>query len=256
MCWMSRSVFTGYFLIIVFSATLKAQLIDPECYPRLVDRRDLVEDHFEHSYITNNPRDIEVGYFSVEPITFFESGRRFCEASIPAAGVSDSYFRGTYRTRYSLPGEGVYELQITSNALIFNQDIRIINAQNTLATVHARHRMQLEGESIIQRTDVPRTTTRTAEAYVWEVEIDERAHWEGVVIPAGIEPHNDTIPGGYSIISQNVKVRGPGVVTIRESVIFRVEALSAYKYDPIFQTICLFNLEPLHISAKLLPCEE
>ncbi len=155
MCWMSRSVFAGYLLIIVFSATLKAQLIAPDCYPQLVDRRDLVE-----------------------------------------------------------------------------------------------------GERIIQRTDVPRTTTRTVDAYLWEVEIDERAHWEGVVIPGAVELHNDTIPGGHSIITQNVKVRGPGVVTIRESVIFRVEALSAYKYDPIFQTICLFNLEPLHISAKLLPCEE
>ena len=72
-----------------------------DCAPRLVDRRDLVEDNFEHRYITNNPRDIEVGYFSVEPITYFEEGKRFCEASLPAAGVSDSYFRGTYETYYT-----------------------------------------------------------------------------------------------------------------------------------------------------------
>ena len=53
-----------------------------ECIPRLVDRQEMVEDNFEHRYVTNNPRDIEVGYFSVEPITFFEEGRRFCEASV------------------------------------------------------------------------------------------------------------------------------------------------------------------------------
>ena len=100
------------------------------CAPRLVDRTDMVEDNFEHRYVTNNPRDIEVGYFSVEPITYFEDGRRFCEASLPAAGVSHSYFRGTYETSYTLPGAGVYRVNIESNALIFNNEIRIINAQH------------------------------------------------------------------------------------------------------------------------------
>ena len=242
--------------MLAFSSQAWAQLIDSDCVPQLVDRRDLVEDNFEHNYITNNPRDIEVGYFSVEPITFFETGRRFCEASVPAAGVSDSHFRGSYETRYSLPGEGVYELQITSSALIFNQDIRIINAQNTLATVEARHRLQVSGERIIENDDVPQSTTQTVDAYTWEVEIDERAQWQGVVAAHDIELQNDTIPGGNSIINHKVRARGPGVITIRESVLFDVEALSAYKYDPIFQMICIFNLEPLHISAKLLPCEE
>jgi hypothetical protein len=35
-----------------------------------------------------------------------------------------------------------------------------------------------------------------------------------------------------------------------------VNAISAYKYDPIFQAPCLFSLEPLGITARLLPCEK
>ena len=58
-----------------------------DCAPRLVDRRDMVEDNFDHRYVTNNPRDIEVGYFSVEPVTYMNEGRRFCEALLPAAGA-------------------------------------------------------------------------------------------------------------------------------------------------------------------------
>lgn len=226
------------------------------CAPQLVDRTDLVEDNFEHLYVTNNPRDIEVGYFSVEPITYVEEGRRFCEASLPAAGVSQSYFRGTYETSYTLPGERVYQVNIESNALILNNEIRIINAQNTVAEIEASHRLQIMVDTSKNSEYSTNSNSSTSKAYTWEVEIEESGKWQGNVCSGDCYLQNETTPIGTSTISLSRKVRGPGVVTIRESVIFQVEALSSYKYEPIFQAICLFNLEPLSISTKLLPCEE
>lgn len=228
-----------------------------QCAPRLVDRRDLVEDNFEHRYVTNNPRDIEVGYFSVEPITYFEEGRRFCEASLPAAGVSDSYFKGTYETLYTLPGDGVYRLRIESNALIFNNEVRIINAQNTVATIEASHRLQILSDTSMIPEIVSEPNSITNQVYTWEVEVDETGDWQGSACKGDCNDlRGEVIPVGTSNMVLTRKLKGPGVVTIRESVIFQMEALSSYKYEPIFQAASLFSLEPLSISAKLLPCEE
>lgn len=226
-----------------------------DCVPRLVDRQDLVEDNFDHRYITNNPRSTEVGYFSVEPITYFEERNRFCEVSLPAAGVSSSYFRGSYRTSYTLPGEGVYRINIESNALIYNSEIRIINAQHTLGKLEASHRVQIMVDTLINPGAVIDNNSSTSTVYTWEVEIDERGNWQGNSCEGECDMQDEEIPGGNSFISLNREIKGPGTLIIEESVIFHVEALSAYKYEPIFQAISLFNLEPLSISAKLLPCE-
>ncbi|MCK5136443.1 MAG: hypothetical protein KAR19_11695 [Bacteroidales bacterium] len=226
------------------------------CVPKLVDRRDLVEDNFKHSYVTTNPRDIEVGYFSVEPITYFEEGRRFCEASLPAAGVSQSYFRGTYETTYVLPGDRVYHINVESNALIFNNGIRIINAQNTVAEIEASHRLQIIADTSLNPSVSTDPNSSTSKAYTWEVEIDETGKWQGNVCNGDCILQNEEIPSGNSTISLSRKIRGPGVVIVKESVIFHVDALSSYKYELIFQAVCQFNLEPLSVSAKLLPCEE
>ena len=227
-----------------------------DCTPKLIDRQDLVEDNFEHRYITDNPRDIEIGYFSVEPITYFEDGWRFCEASLPAAGVSQSYFRGTYETSYTIPGDGVYLINFESNALIFNNEIRIINAQSTVANIEASHRLQIIADTLRNPESSIDHNSSTSRVYYWEVELDDSGEWQGNFCEGECNMQEEAIPGGNSSISLSQKLRGPGVVTIRESVIFHVNALSAYKYEPIFQAICLFNMEPLSVSAKLLPCEE
>lgn len=226
------------------------------CTPKLVDRQDLVEDNFEHRYVTDNPRDIEIGYFSVEPITFFEEGSRFCEASLPAAGVSQSYFRGTYETSYTIPGNKVYSIKFESNALIFNNEIRIINAQSTVANIEASHRLQIIADTTLNPDNSIDLNSSTSRVYYWEVELDDTGAWQGNFCEGECNMQEEEIPGGHSSIDLTRIIRGPGVITVRESVIFHVNALSAYKYDPIFQAICLFNLEPLSISAKLLPCEE
>jgi len=226
-----------------------------ECIPRLVDRQEMVEDNFEHRYVTNNPRDIEVGYFSVEPITFFEEGRRFCEASLPAAGVSQSYFRGTYKTGYVLPGNGVYRISLESNALIFNNEIRVINAQNTVATIEASHRLQISVDSTMTSETLVDLNSSTVRVYKWEIELDESGEWQGNFCEGECNMQEEEIPGGLSTNTLVREIKGPGVITISESVIFHVDALSSFKYDPIFQAVCLFNLEPLSVSAKLLPCK-
>lgn len=226
-----------------------------DCIPRIVDRQDLVEDNFDHRYITNNPRDIEIGYFSVEPITYFEEGNRFCETSLPAAGVSSSYFRGTYTTSYTLPGDGFYQVNIESNALIYNNEIRIINPQRTIAKIAASHRLQISADTSVNPHTVIGSNSSTVEVFSWEVEIDEKGNWKGNSCEGECSMQDEEIPGGHSSIYLNRKVRGPGVLFIEESVIFHLEALSAYKYEPIFQAISFFNLEPLSISAKLLPCD-
>jgi len=228
-----------------------------DCAPRLVDRQDLVEDDFEHRYLTNNPRDIEVGYFSVEPITYFEEGRRFCEAALPAAGVSDTYFRGTYQTNYTLPGKGIFRIRIESNALVFNNEIRIINAQNTVATIDASHRLQIVSDSTMNPGVVSDPNSITREIYSWEVDVEETGRWQGSACKGDCDDlKGGDLPVGSSSLVLTRKVKGPGVITIRESVIFRMEAISSYKYEPIFQAESLFSLEPLSISTKLLPCEE
>jgi hypothetical protein len=227
-----------------------------DCAPRLVDRRDLVEDNFDHRYVTNNPRDIEVGYFSVEPITYLEEGRRFCEALLPAAGVSETYFRGCYVTTYHLPGDGIYAVDIRSRALIFNNDIRIINAQNTIVTIETSHRLEIELDTALNPLKPAGVTFNTNEAYSWDLEIDQSGAWHGEVSPGEFEIQDTKIPAGFSTLSIDRKIRGPGVIIIRESVVFQVNAISAYKYDPIFQAPCLFSFEPLGISTRLLPCEE
>ena len=63
------------------------------------------------------------------------------------------------------------------------------------------------------------------------------------------------VPAVLSGLERTVLVRGPGEVSIRESVVFEVSSISSFKYDPIFQAICLFSLDPLEITTRLLPCE-
>jgi hypothetical protein len=225
-----------------------------DCAPRLVDRRDLVQDRFDHLYVTTNPRDIEVGYFSVEPVTYHEQGLRFCEALLPAAGVSETRFRGTYTTTYQLPGDGLYSLHIHSRALIFNNEIRIINAQSTFGKIAASHRMELEKDPAPNPPDSLEGGSRISQAYVWEVEISQAGELEGIVIPGDLVLTDREVPAGFSNLLIEYPVQGPGVVTIKESVIFTMESVSPYKYDPIFQAPCLFILEPLDVSARLLPC--
>lgn len=219
-----------------------------DCAPRLVERRELVEDQFDHRYITNNPRDIEVGYFSVEPITFLEQGRRFCETLLPASGVSDSYFRGYYLTTYTLPTEGVYRLTIRSHALIFNNEPRMINAQNTVAEIEASHHLEIDTDS--------GSVSSSNHAYQWNLEIGPSGSWHGEVISGEVEMTDNRIPAGFSMLEMVREVRGPATLVIRESVIFRVETVSAYKYDPIFQAVCLFSLDPLAVSTRYLPCAD
>ena len=227
-----------------------------DCAPRLVDRKDLVEDRFDHRYVTSNPRDIEVGYFSVEPVTYPEQGRRFCEALLPAAGVSETYFRGSYTTTYALPGNGVYLVHIISGALIFNNNIRIIDAQNAIGEIEASHRLEVEVDTALNPPAPENTDFATHRAYSWELEIDQSGAWHGELDPGEFDIQDPGVPAGFSTLDQERRIRGPGVVTVRESVIFRMDAVSAYKYAPIFQAPCLFSLEPLSVSARLLPCEE
>jgi hypothetical protein len=226
------------------------------CAPRLVDRRDLVEDDFDHRYVTNNPRDIEVGYFSVEPVTYFEEGKRVCEASIPVAGVSQTYYRGTFTTSYTLPGDGVFRISLESNALIFSNDIRIINAQNCVADLEASHRIEIQPDSLQGRPVAGEPYAVTQPGYKWEIDVDDSGDWEGHIVSSQMELDDHQVPYGISTLSASWDLRGPGRVVIRESVIFEVSSVSSYKYDPIFQAACLFSLEPLSVSAKLLPCEE
>jgi hypothetical protein len=226
-----------------------------DCLPKLLDRVDLVQDSFEHQYISNNPREIEIGYFSVEPITYFEEGNRFCEVFLPAVGVSNSYFRGTYKTSYTLAGNGLYEISIGSNALIYNNEIRIINPQPTLATIEASHQIQILTDTTLNPYTLIDNNSSTLVVYTWQVEIDEKGMYAGNSCEGNCNTQDEKIPGGHSSIYLNREVRGPGVFVIKESVIFQMETLSAYKYGPNFQAVSFFNLEPLSISVKLLPCE-
>ncbi|MCP4312109.1 MAG: hypothetical protein GY790_12660 [Bacteroidetes bacterium] len=226
-----------------------------DCSPRLVDRRDLVEDNFDHRYVTNNPRDIEVGYFSVEPITYMEEGRRFCEARLPAAGVSQSYFRGCYATTYTLPGDGLYSIEIESRALVFSNEILIINAQHSLGEIESSHRMEIELDTALNPVSPSEQTYVSNPLFNWAVEIDQSGRWNGELRPGTIELTDSEIPAGISSLVIKRKVRGPGVISVRESVVFNVNSVSAFKYDPIFQADCHFSLDPLEISTRLLPCE-
>ena len=227
-----------------------------ECAPKLVDRRDLVEDNFDHWYVTNNPRDIEVGYFSVEPMTHTEERRRFCEAMLPAAGVSESYFRASYTTTYSLPGPGLYTVSFASRALIFNNELRLINPQNTHGEIEALHRLEIEPDTALNPPIHTEECYRANRAYSWELEINHSGAWHGEILPGNMDWIDQEVPAGVSSLILEKKIRGPGKVTVRESVVFRIKAVSAYKYDPIFQAPCLFSLEPLSISSRWLPCED
>jgi len=226
-----------------------------DCLPKLLERKDLVQDNFEHMYITNNPQEIEMGYFSVEPITYFEEGNRFCEVFLPVAGVSSSYFRGTYTTNYTLEGSGLYEITIGSNALIYNNEIRIINTQPTLAKIEASHQIQIHADTTLNPHTLIDNNSSTVVVYSWKVEVDETGMYQGNSCEGKCNTQDEKIPGGHSSLFLTRKVRGPGVLVIEESVIFQIEALSAYKYEPSFQAVSFFNLEPLSISVKLLPCE-
>lgn len=226
------------------------------CAPRLVDHREVVEDDFEHLYFSTNPREVDDAYFSVEPVTYFQEGSRFCEAGIPVAGASDSYFRGTFETSYELPGEGIFEITLESNALIFNNDCRLINAQNTVATIEASHRLQLQDDDLQRKKEGPATHTEDRKAYTWKLEFDKTGHWQGNLVAEEFELQDEQIPSGVSTIRFTRKVRGPGVITLRESVLFRITSLSSYKFDPIFQAKCLFLLQPLSVTTRLLPCED
>jgi hypothetical protein len=226
-----------------------------DCAPRLVDRRDLVEDNFYHRYITNNPRDIEVGYFSVEPITYVEEGRRFCEAHLPAAGVSQSYFRGCYVTTYTLPGDGIYSVEIESRALVFYNEILIINAQHSMGEIDASHRIEIELDTALNPVLPSELNYISEQVFKWAVEIDQSGKWNGELRPGNIKMIDSETPAGISSLTLNRKVRGPGTITVRESVVFKVNSVSAFKYDPIFQADCLFSLDPLGISTRVHPCE-
>ncbi len=227
-----------------------------DCAPSLVDKRDLVEDNFNHRYITNNPRDIEVGYFSVEPITYLEEGRRFCEAHLPAAGVSESYFRGCYVTTYTLPGDGVYTLEIESRALVFYNEILIIDAQNSVGYIDASHRIDIEVDTTINPVFPEDMNYKSNEVFHWAVEIDQSGRWFGELQQASAEMIDSEMPAGISSLSIKRKVQGPGTIKVRESVVFKVNSISAFKYDPIFQADCLFSLDPLGITTRVLPCEQ
>ena len=226
------------------------------CVPRIVDRTDLVEDNFSHHYVTNNPREAEYTFFSVEPITNPEAGTRFCEARLPAVGGGDSYLRGTYTTSYNLPGERVYRINIESNALIFNNEIRTINAQSTIAEIEATHSVKLLVDSSQYIDEIKNGNSKSNMAYTWHIEIDEDGIGHSEITTGNFDLQETDIPGGNSTILFSREMKGPGVIEIEESVIFRVRSLSWNKYETIFQAICLFNLEPLSISAKLLPCED
>lgn len=226
-----------------------------DCAPMLVDRRDLVEDNFNHRYVTNNPRDIEVGYFSVAPLTYMEERKRFCEASLPAAGVSSSNFRGSYVTTYTLPGDGVYQIEIESRALVYFNDILVINAQHSLGEIEASHRMEIELDTAWNPPLASDLLYKNKPVFNWEVEIDQSGRWHGELLPGEIELIDSELPAGISTLEIKRRVRGPGTITVRESVVFNVSSVSAFKYDPIFQADCLFLLDPLGISSRLLPCE-
>jgi len=226
-----------------------------DCAPRLVDRRDLVEDNFDHRYVTTNPRDIEVGYFSVEPITYMEEGQRFCEARLPAAGVSQSYFNGSYVTTYTLPGSGIYSLEIESRALIFYGDILIINAQHSLGEIDASHRIEIELDTALNPVSPSELNYASEQVFKWAVEIDQTGKWHGELKPGNIHMIDSEIPAGISTLSLKRKVRGPGTIVVRESVVFNVNSISAFKYDPIFQADCIFSLDPLGISTRVHPCD-
>jgi len=268
---MLRQIFISFNLLAVTLISVSSQEISTrsweeqdwdrtrmmlDCAPRLVDRRDLVEDNFDHRYVTNNPRDIEVGYFSVEPITYLEEGRRFCEAHLPAAGVSQSYFRGDYLTTYTLPGDGVYSVDIESRALIFYNDMLIINAQHTVGEIEASHRMEIELDTALNPALPSDQNYELNPVLHWDVEIDQSGRWHGELQPGAIELTDSDLPAGVSTLKINRKVRGPGTITVRESVVFKVNSVSAFKYDPIFLADCLFSLDPLAVSARLLPCEK
>lgn len=226
-----------------------------DCSPMLVDRMDLVEDNFDHRYVTNNPRDIEVGYFSVEPITYTEQGKRFCEASLPAAGVSESYFRGCYVTTYTLPGNGLYELTIESRALVYYNEILIINSQHSMGEIDASHRLEIEVDTSLNPQSATALPYQSKDVFKWDVEIDQSGRWHGELETGDIKMLDADLPAGISILELKRKVRGPGSITVRESVVFKVNSVSAFKYDPIFQADCLFLLDPLSVSTRLLPCE-
>jgi len=226
------------------------------CAPRLVDHREVVEDNFKHLYFSTNPREVDDAYFSVEPVTYFEEGSRFCETGLPVAGVSDSYFRGTFETSYELPGEGVYEITLESSALIFNNDCRLINAQNAVATIEASHRLQLVAEPQKSEREASASHTEDRKAYTWELEFDGTGFWQGNLEVKEFEVEDEHIPSGISSIRFTREVRGPGVITFRESVLFCITSLSSCKFDPIFQAKCLFLLQPLSVTTRLLPCEE
>jgi hypothetical protein len=226
-----------------------------DCAPRLVDRRDLLEDNFDHRYVTNNPRDIEVGYFSVEPITYMEEGKRFCEASLPAAGVSTSFFRGCYLTSYTLPGNGVYQVEIESRALIYYNELLIINAQHSMAEIDASHRLEIELDTALNPVSPTALNYVSKPVFNWEVEIDQSGRWHGELMPGSIELIDSELPAGISTLKIVRKVKGPGTITVRECVVYNVNSISSFKYDPIFQADCLFLLDPLGISTRLLPCD-
>lgn len=225
-----------------------------DCAPRLVDRRELVVDQFDHRYITTNPRDIEVAYFSVEPITYTEQGRRFCEARLPAAGVSDTYFRGTYTSSYNLPGEGTFLLIIISQALIFNNGPVMINSQDALGEISASHHLEVGLDTVLNPRGADQGLHLVNKAYDWELEISANGEWNGALEAGEFELQDAEIPAGSSAIMFRKLVKGPGVVTVKESVVFRISAISAFKYDPLFQAPCLFSLDPLAVSSRLLPC--
>ncbi len=256
----------GSSLLSLFSQTIKTKSHEQEdwdrtrammdCSPRLVGRSDLVEDNFDHRYVTNNPRDIEVGYFAVEPITYMEEGKRFCEANLPAAGVSESYFRGCYVSTYTLPGNGVYQVEIESRALVYYNELLIINAQHSMGDIDASHRLDIELDTALNPVSPSDLNYVSSAVFDWEVEIDQSGSWHGELMPGGtIELIDSELPAGVSSLEMQRKVRGPGTITVRESVVFKVNSVSAFKYDPIFQADCLFLLDPLGITSRLLPCE-
>jgi hypothetical protein len=142
------------------------------------------------------------------------------------------------------------------HSYIYNNEIRIINAQPTLPKIEASHRMQILADTSLNPHTLIDNYSSTLVVYTWEVEIDEKVMYKGNSCEGKCNTQDEKIPGGHSSIYLNREVRSPGVVVvIEESVIFQMEALSAYKYGPSFQAVSFFNLEPLSISVKLLPCK-
>jgi len=158
-------------------------------------------------------------------------------------------------TNYTLPGDGVYTVEIESRALVFYNDILIINAQNSVGEINASHRLDIELDTALNPLAPGDLDYQSKDVFNWAVEIDQSGRWLGEIQPGSVEMIDADLPAGISMLNMKRKVRGPGTIKVRESVVFEVSSISAFKYDPIFQADCLFSLDPLGITTREHPCE-